>query len=71
MEEAAGCGEAGKVIVPVGSPRKFVKHDRRSEQLIQVGISVDNIVRTAKDILNPGRLKDAVVSTDNLANPGT
>ena len=71
MEEAAGCGEAGKVIVPVGSPRKFVKHDRRSEQLIQVGISVDNIVRTAKDILNLGRLKDAVVSTDNLANPGT
>jgi 1-deoxy-D-xylulose-5-phosphate synthase len=71
MEEAAGCGEAGKVIVPVGSPRKFVKHDRRSEQLIQVGISVDNMVRTAKDILNLGRLKDAVVSTDNLANPGT
>ena len=70
MEEAALSGRTGKLIVPIGSPKKFVRHDRRGEQLIAVGISADNIVRTAKDILNLTRLKGAAAGTDNPGDTG-
>jgi len=61
LEEAAASARTGKVIIPIGSPREFVRHDRRSEQLSAVGINADKIMRTAKDVLNVGRLKGAAV----------
>jgi 1-deoxy-D-xylulose-5-phosphate synthase len=61
LEEAATSARTGKVIIPIGSPREFIRHDRRSEQLSAAGISADKIMQTAKDVLNIGRLKGAAV----------
>jgi 1-deoxy-D-xylulose-5-phosphate synthase len=85
LEEAAVKGRAGKVIVPIGCPRQIIRHDKRGQQLIAAGINVDKIVRTAKEILGPARLKGVAegspnaikgvwgspVSTDNPGNTST
>jgi 1-deoxy-D-xylulose-5-phosphate synthase len=70
MEEAALAGRADAVIVPIGCPRRFIRQDRRSEQLNAVGINADNIVRTAKDVLNLSRLKGAAAGADNRRGAG-
>ncbi len=71
LEQAAVSARAGRLIVPIGSPRQIIRHDKRSEQLIAVGINADKIVRTAKDIINPTRLKGVSVGTDNPGNTST
>jgi 1-deoxy-D-xylulose-5-phosphate synthase len=35
----------------LGAPRKFIKHDSRSSQLMEIGINADRIVKTAKKML--------------------
>jgi deoxyxylulose-5-phosphate synthase len=35
----------------LGAPRKFIKHDSRSVQLVEVGVNADKIVKTAKKML--------------------
>jgi 1-deoxy-D-xylulose-5-phosphate synthase len=42
-------------IVNLGVPGKLINHDSRSSQLICVGISADEIVKTAKEILKKGK----------------
>jgi len=55
LEQAAVSGRAGRLIVPIGSPRQIIRHDKRSQQLIAAGINADKIVRTAKEILSPAQ----------------
>jgi 1-deoxy-D-xylulose-5-phosphate synthase len=51
LELAATQGlSAGKIRV-LGAPRKFIRHDARKVQLMQVGITADEIVKTAKEML--------------------
>jgi len=38
-------------IQVLGAPRKFIKHDSRSVQLMEVGVNADKIVKTAKKML--------------------
>lgn len=70
LEEAAVSARSGKMIIPIGSPREFIRHSKRSEQLNAAGINADNIVRSVRDALNLARLKDVAVSTDNPGNSG-
>jgi len=35
----------------LGAPRRFIKHDSRSAQLMEVGVNADKIVKTAKEML--------------------
>jgi 1-deoxy-D-xylulose-5-phosphate synthase len=71
LEEAAASAQAGRVIIPIGSPRRFIRHSKRSEQLNAAGINADKIVRTARDVLNLVRLRGVAIGTDNLGNSGT
>jgi len=48
---AAASMNIQRPIVMLGSPRKFIKHDSRSAQVMQVGINADKIVQTAKEML--------------------
>ena len=41
-----------KPIVVLGMPKRFIKHDSRKLQLMEVGLNADNIVRTAKNMLS-------------------
>jgi 1-deoxy-D-xylulose-5-phosphate synthase len=41
-----------KPIVALGMPRTFLKHDSRSAQLMQAGISADRIIQAAKELLS-------------------
>jgi len=51
LELAAAQGlNAGKIRV-LGAPREFIGHDVRQVQLMQVGITADEIVKTAKEML--------------------
>ena len=59
MEQAALSNLPGRVIIPIGSPREFIRHNKRSEQLKQAGINADKIVAAAVDIINLDRLKRA------------
>jgi len=38
-------------IAVLGAPRRFIKHDSRSTQLMEVGVNADKIVKTAKKML--------------------
>ncbi|MBA7605707.1 1-deoxy-D-xylulose-5-phosphate synthase [subsurface metagenome] len=38
-------------IAVLGAPRRFIKHDSRSAQLMEVGINAEKIVKTAKKML--------------------
>jgi len=40
-----------KPIVVLGVPKRFIKHDSRSAQLMQAGINVDRIVQAAKELI--------------------
>jgi 1-deoxy-D-xylulose-5-phosphate synthase len=71
LEEAAVSERAGKLIVPIGCPRRIIRHDKRSEQLITAEINAEKIVRTAKEILGPARLKGIAISTDNRGKKST
>jgi 1-deoxy-D-xylulose-5-phosphate synthase len=68
LEETAVSGRAGKLIVPIGCPRQIIRHDKRGQQLIAAGINAEKIVLTAKEILDPARLKVVTISTDNPGN---
>jgi len=51
LEMAAAQGlSAGKIRV-LGAPRKFIRHDTRKVQLMEAGVSADEIVKTAKEML--------------------
>jgi len=41
-----------KPIVVLGAPRRFIGHDSRDAQLMEVGMNADKIVETAKEMLN-------------------
>ncbi len=52
LELAAQRGlDAGRIRV-LGAPHRFIGHDSRAAQLMQVGVMADDIVRTAKEMLN-------------------
>ena len=38
-------------IRTLGAPRRFIGHDSRNAQLMEVGINADEIVKTAKELL--------------------
>ncbi len=38
-------------IAVLGAPRRFLKHDSRSAQLMEIGVNADRIVKTAKKML--------------------
>lgn len=51
LELAAAQGlSVGKIHI-LGAPRKFIRHDTRQVQLMEVGITADEIVKTAKEML--------------------
>lgn len=47
---AAFPGGIPKPIVALGAPRRFIKHDLRSSQLMEVGVNVDTIIQAAKEL---------------------
>jgi len=49
LAAAQGIG-TGKIRV-LGAPREFIRHDARKVQLMQAGITADEIVKTAKEML--------------------
>ncbi len=52
LELAAQRGlDAGRIRV-LAAPHRFIGHDSRAAQLMQVGVTADDIVSTAKDMLN-------------------
>jgi 1-deoxy-D-xylulose-5-phosphate synthase len=53
LETAAATlsGPIKKLIITLGMPRIFLKHDSRNAQLMQGGINADKIVQTAKKML--------------------
>ncbi len=56
--ETAAATLHGPIITPIvilGMPRKFLKHDSRSAQLMQAGINADKIAQTAKEMLHSAR----------------
>ena len=51
LELAATAGlDTGRIRV-LGAPRRFIRHDSRRAQLMEAGVTADDIVRTAKDML--------------------
>jgi 1-deoxy-D-xylulose-5-phosphate synthase len=50
---AALSGPVAKRITMLGMPRKFIKHDSRNAQFMQVGINADKIAQAAKEMLKP------------------
>ena len=51
LELAADRGlKVGQIRV-LGAPRKFIRHDARKVQLMEVGVTADEIVKTAKEML--------------------
>jgi 1-deoxy-D-xylulose-5-phosphate synthase len=51
LEQAATQGlNVGKIRV-LGAPREFIRHDTRDVQLMQLGVTADEIVKTAKEML--------------------
>ena len=53
LESAAATfkGAVAESIAILGVPNEFMKHDSRGAQLMQAGVDADNIVRTAKRII--------------------
>jgi len=51
LETAAEKGLDQSNIRVLGAPRRFIGHDSRSSQLMQVGVSADDIAETAKEML--------------------
>ncbi len=52
LELAAEKGlSAGRIRV-LGAPHRFIGHDSRRAQLMQVGVTADDIVNAAKEMLN-------------------
>ncbi len=51
LETAAQMGLEQSNIRVLGAPRRFIGHDTRSSQLMQVGVSADAIAETAKEML--------------------
>jgi 1-deoxy-D-xylulose-5-phosphate synthase len=50
LEAAAGRGcELGRIRV-LGAPRRFIGHNSRAAQLMEAGITADEIVKTAKEL---------------------
>ncbi|MFA5553568.1 MAG: 1-deoxy-D-xylulose-5-phosphate synthase [Phycisphaerae bacterium] len=68
LEKAAELGITHQPIIPQAVPRAFIKHDTRNNQLIQVGINADNIVQTAKRLLNSGENKRFVNDKKAIGN---
>ena len=51
LEMASAHGlNAGKIRV-LGAPRKFIRHDARKVQLMEAGVTADELVKTAKEML--------------------
>jgi 1-deoxy-D-xylulose-5-phosphate synthase len=51
LELAATAGlDTGRIRV-LGAPRRFIRHNSRSAQLMEAGLIADDIVRTAKEML--------------------
>ena len=51
LEEASARGlEVGNIRV-LGAPRRFIRHHSRSAQLMEAGVTADEIVTTAKEML--------------------
>jgi len=44
-----------KSITVLGTPRRFVKHDSRALQLMEVGVNADKIAQTAREMLSPAK----------------
>jgi 1-deoxy-D-xylulose-5-phosphate synthase len=45
-------GEKLGAIRLLGAPRRFIKQDSRAMQLMQVGVSADKMVQTAKELVS-------------------
>lgn len=51
--EMAASRSSGAIAEPIrvlGTPKRFIRHDRRHNQLMEAGINADKIVETAKEI---------------------
>jgi 1-deoxy-D-xylulose-5-phosphate synthase len=51
LERAAAHGHCPGAIRVLGAPRRFIGHDTRTSQLMEAGISADEIVKTAMEML--------------------
>jgi 1-deoxy-D-xylulose-5-phosphate synthase len=51
LEEAAARGLSVGNIRVLGAPRRFIRHDSRSAQLMEAGVTADEIVTAAKEML--------------------
>jgi 1-deoxy-D-xylulose-5-phosphate synthase len=63
LAAAHGC-ELGRIRV-LGAPRRFIGHHSRSAQLMQAGITADEIVKTAKEL----SIERQIRSTRRSAGP--
>ncbi len=52
LERAAEMGLDAARIRVLAAPRRFIGHDSRRAQLMQVGVTADDIVNAAKEMLN-------------------
>ena len=51
LERAAAQGLDTGTIRVLGAPRRFIRHDARKAQLMEAGVTADEIVKTAKEML--------------------
>jgi 1-deoxy-D-xylulose-5-phosphate synthase len=49
-QRAKGIGNAGKIRI-LGAPRRFIRHDSRTNQLMEAGINADKIAEAVREML--------------------
>ncbi|MHC4573037.1 MAG: 1-deoxy-D-xylulose-5-phosphate synthase [Planctomycetota bacterium] len=61
LEQAAASlkGPIEKAVAVLGAPRRFIRHDSRSAQLMQMGINADKIAQTAREMLSRAQPPEA------------
>jgi len=59
LERASELGLDAGCIRVLAAPRRFIGHDSRRSQLMQVGVTADDIVNAAKEMLNDRGAKRA------------
>jgi transketolase C-terminal domain/subunit len=45
-------GAASRRITILAAPRRFIRHDSRGRQLMEVGVNADRIAQAAKEMLS-------------------
>jgi len=51
LELAVAQSHSPKAIRVLGAPRRFIGHNSRSQQLMEVGVNADKIAETVKEML--------------------